>query len=413
MDKISNIKIEKLDHFGRGIIRQEKDIIFVENALPNDIVDINITKSKKNIKEAEVECYIKRTDKYKSSPCNYSKNCGGCNIINLIYEEQLIYKKQKVQELINKMLKEDIKIKEIISSNKEYNYRNKITIHAKNNKLGLYKKKSNEIVEINECKLVHKNINNVIERIKKYQSKNKCIINDLIIKTTTLNETMISIYGSLDYDNFKKEFSDVKVIIINNQIITKDSFIKEKILNKEFYISNHSFFQVNMFTTEKLYQKVLDYIKGEKYKNCLDLYCGTGTISILVSDYIDKVYGIEIVEDAVKDANKNKELNKKTNVEFLLGKTEEHINKFNDIDLIIVDPPREGLDKKTKENICRINPKTIIYVSCEPSTLMRDLNDLKEKYDIKEIVTCDMFPNTYHVECVSVLHRKALKNKGF
>jgi len=311
------------------------------------------------------------------------------------------------------MLKEDIKIKEIISSNKEYNYRNKITIHAKNNKLGLYKKKSNEIVEINECKLVHKNINNVIERIKKYQSKNKCIINDLIIKTTTLNETMISIYGSLDYDNFKKEFSDVKVIIINNQIITKDSFIKEKILNKEFYISNHSFFQVNMFTTEKLYQKVLDYIKGEKYKNCLDLYCGTGTISILVSDYIDKVYGIEIVEDAVKDANKNKELNKKTNVEFLLGKTEEHINKFNDIDLIIVDPPREGLDKKTKENICRINPKTIIYVSCEPSTLMRDLNDLKEKYDIKEIVTCDMFPNTYHVECVSVLHRKALKNKGF
>ena len=406
MDIIYNQEIEKLDHFGRGIIKKDQDIIFVENTLPGDIVDIKIIKKKKNIKEAEVINYIKRGNGYVSSSCIYSDLCGGCNIINLIYEEQLNYKKQKVQELINKMLKEDIKVNEIINSNEIYNYRNKITIHGKDNIIGLYKKKTNDIVEIEECKLVNENINNLLKRIRTYQEKNKCQINDLIIKTTSLNESMISIYGSLDYESFRKEFTDVKVIILNNQVITKDKYIKERLLDKEFYISNHSFFQVNMYNTSLLYKKVIDLVKKDNYENCLDLYCGTGTITLLVSDYVNKVYGIEIVEDAIKDANLNKELNKKDNVEFILGKTEEHINKFKDIDLIIVDPPREGLDKTTKANLKRISPKTIIYVSCEPSTLMRDLNDLKDSYNIKEISVCDMFPNTYHVETIVHLIRK-------
>ena len=406
MDKILNQKIEKLDHFGRGIIKKDNDIIFVENALPNDIVDIEITKSKKNIKEAKVINYIERSNIFKDSICPYSNTCGGCNIINLLYQEQLSYKKTKVQELIDKMLKIDIKVKDIISSNQEYNYRNKITIHGDNNKIGLYKKKTNDIVEINECKLVNEKINEILKRIKSYQENNKCQINDLVIKTTSLNESMISIYGSMDYEHFKKEFSDVKVININNQVITKDKYIKERLLDKDFYISNHSFFQVNMNTTNLLYQKVIDLIKDKDYETCLDLYCGTGTITILVSDYINKVYGIEVVEDAISDANRNKELNNKENIEFILGKTEDHIHKFKDIDLVIVDPPREGLDKTTKENIKRIKPKTIVYVSCVPSTLMRDLNDLKEEYNIKEISICDMFPNTYHVESIALLEIK-------
>ena len=406
MDNYLNQKIEKLDHFGRGIIRKDKDIIFVENTLPGDVVDIKITRKKKNILEAEVINYIERSNLYKDSICMYSDTCGGCNIINLIYEEQLKYKKQRVQELINKMLKEDIEVKEIINSDKEYYYRNKITIHGKDNKLGLYKKKSNDLIEIDKCHLVHPNINEILNRINKYKDNNKCQINDLVIKTTTLNESMISIYGSMDYEDFRKEFSDIKVIIINNQIITKDKYIKEKLLDKEFYISNHSFFQVNMYNTNLLYKKVIDIIKDKDYKTCLDLYCGTGTITILVSDYIDKVYGIEVVEDAINDANKNKDLNNRNNIEFILGKTEDNIDKFKDIDLIIVDPPREGLDKKTKDNLLRINPKEIVYVSCEASTLMRDLNDLKKDYNIKEISVCDMFPNTYHVETICLLEKK-------
>jgi ribosomal protein S3 len=167
--QVLNQKIQKLDHFGRGIIKQEQDIIFVEDTLPGDIVDISIVKQKKNIKEAIVDKYIDRSKNYQDSLCPYSKTCGGCNIINLLYQEQLTYKKQKVQELIDKMLKEDIEIKEIINSNQEYNYRNKITIHSKNNILGLYKKKTNDIVEIDGCKLVNHNINNILKRIKNYQ----------------------------------------------------------------------------------------------------------------------------------------------------------------------------------------------------------------------------------------------------
>ena len=402
MNEIKNLKIEKLDHLGRGIIR-DNGIIFVEDALPGDIVDIEIKKDKKGIKEAEVLNYKKRSEYFQKASCPYSKECGGCNIINLIYEQQLKYKREKVQELVNKMLKENIIVKQLITSNQEKHYRNKIKMHSGDNKIGLYKKKSNELIEIDECQLVDDRINQIIRRIKKYIDDKKVNICDLTIKTTTLNEDMIIIHGHLDYEDFRKEFLDIKVIIINDQVVTKDKYIKERILDKEFYISNHSFFQVNEYTTELLYKKVIDLLQDKKYDKCLDLYCGTGTISILVSDYVNEVYGIEVEKDAIDDANRNKELNGKENIQFILGKTEDCIDRFNCVDLVIVDPPRAGLDRKTRETLKKIKAAKMIYISCDPVTLMRDLQDLKNIYDIDEITPVDMFPNTYHVECVCML----------
>ena len=217
---------------------------------------------------------------------------------------------------------------------------------------------------------------------------------------------MISLYGSFDYDHFLNEFNDIDVIYINNQLVSKKEYIKEKLFDKYFYVSNHSFFQVNTYMTEKLYELVINKIKNEHYKNALDLYCGTGTIGILISDYVDKVTGIEEVKDAVEDANRNKELNNVDNINFICGKVEDNIDSFKDIDLVIVDPPRSGLDNKTREQLLKINPIRIIYVSCDPATLMRDLNDLSKNYNIKEITPVDMFPRTYHCESITVLERR-------
>lgn len=402
MERLLNKRIEKLDNFGRGIIR-EQGIIFVDDTLKDDLVNIEIVKDKKGIKEGRVINYLERSPYYRESVCPYSKECGGCHIINLLYQEQLNYKKNKVQELIDKMLKENIKVKDIISSNEEFNYRNKITLHGDNKSLGLYKKKTNDLVVIDECKLVDDKINAIIKRLKEYILKRDILIYEVTIKTTTLDEQMLIVRGRLDYEDFRKSFTDIKVIIINDQVITKDKYIKEKLLDKEFYISNRSFFQVNEYTTKMLYQKVIDLVKGKNFKRGLDLYCGTGTISLLISPYVEEVYGIEVVEDAYLDANRNKELNGINNVQFILGKTEDNLDTFNDIDLVIVDPIREGLDSKTRNNLKRIKPKQIVYVSCDPVTLMRDLVDLKELYEIEEINICDMFPNTYHVESVCVL----------
>ena len=157
--------------------------------------------------------------------------------------------------------------------------------------------------------------------------------------------------------------------------------------------------------TEKLYDEALKVVREDRPDNVLDLYCGTGTIGIYVSDYCKKIIGVDYNKSNIADANKNKELNKCKNIEFICDKVENQIDKFNNIDIVIVDPPRAGLDSKTKDYLKRISSKKIIYISCDPVTLMRDINDL-DSYSVKYIKPFNMFPRTYHVECVCLLERK-------
>ena len=194
---------------------------------------------------------------------------------------------------------------------------------------------------------------------------------------------------------------DVDTIIINGKVIKGNGYIREEINDFKFIISPTSFFQVNNVGMINIYNKVLEYVDGG---NVLDLYCGTGTIGIYVSKKANKVLGIELNKEAIKDALINKKLNSINNIDFISGDVGTVLsqNKFKS-DIVIVDPPRAGLDSKSIDNIIKIKPKKIIYVSCDPVTLARDLNILKEKYDVIEITPFDMFGNTYHVECVSLL----------
>ena len=399
MDK--SYLIEKLDHFGRGIININGKVGFVNNALINDEVIVDIIQEKKNYYICNVKKYIRRSNFRKDFFCKYSFICGGCDIGDLMYDQQLIFKKEKIKNIVEKYLKQDIKINEIIYCN-DLNYRNKITLHVKNGKIGLYKKNSNDLIEIDSCYLVNPKINDMISRLKDFV-KNKNITK-ITIKCTNLNEIMLVFYGEVIEKDVVDTF-DCNCIFVNDKCL-KDKYIYEKLGDYKFALSKDSFFQVNRFNTINLYNEVVNYVKNKKYKNVLDLYCGTGTIGIFVSKYVSNVVGIEVIKDAIESANINKEINDIKNISFLCGNVEEHINEFNNIDLVIADPPRSGIDKKTIDTLLKLKVERIIYVSCDIMTLIRDLNMLKDGYKIVELTPVDMFPNTIHCESITVLERK-------
>lgn len=400
--KIENVKIEKLDNLGRGIAKINNKIVFVNNALPNEVVDIEITKDKKNYSLAKSNKLLKKSI-YRRKVCPYSEFCGGCDLVNLEYNKQLEYKSKKIEELIKRNFNNDIKINSIIYD-KDFSYRNKILLHISQDKLGFFEQMSNNIIDIEKCLLVNGKANNLIKSIRKFIKNNKKL-KSVVIRISSNGDTMLIFNGDSLENKILEYFSMVDVIVLNNKTI-KGQFIKERLGDKEFLIYPNSFFQVNMFNTLNLYNEVRRMTYNKRYDNILDLYCGTGTIGIFLSDIATSVVGIEIIEDAVIAAKRNADINNIENIKFICGRVEDYIDRFNNIDLIIVDPPRSGLDKKTINNIKRINPKEIIYVSCDPMTLVRDLKELKEDYLIKEITPVDMFPNTHHVECVCLLCRK-------
>ena len=390
--------IEKLDNFGRGITYINDKICFVDNALPNEKVEIEITKEKKKYLEAKIIKILEKSEDRIKPLCPYSNECGGCNLSHLSYEKENDFKYNKVKDLIKKFIKEDIELKGIVYD-KEYEYRNKIVLHGNNNVSGQYKKISNDIVNIDKCLLVNNRINEIIKLLKSNS------IEEATIKTSNnLNKILLDIKGNIN--NIDELKSKVDVLIINNKLLSPNKSIISNIGNNKYYLSSNSFFQVNRFLTESLYNEVLNIVKTINPCEVLDLYCGTGTIGIYISNYCRKIVGVDYNKSNIEDANKNKELNNCNNISFICNKVENIIDNYKDIDLIIVDPPRSGLDDHTRDILKKMMSKTIIYVSCDPVTLMRDLKDLKEKYNIKYIKPFNMFPRTYHCESIAVLERK-------
>lgn len=406
------LKIEKLDHHGRGIGKINEKIVFVPYTISNDEVKIKITKEKKNFCEAEVLEYINKSNNHIKNDCPYYKICGGCDLRHMSYDEQLKFKENKVQEIIKKFChEENIKINNIVPSEKQNGYRNKLTLKV-GKKLCLNKKNTHDYVEIEECKLASTKINKIIKIINNY---NLDSIENVVIRSSYFtDDSMVVFYvknGHKFNENIEKLKELVTTIVIKNKNdcinIKEKGNIFERLNNLSFKISPASFFQVNSLQTLNLYDLVLEKCKLSGSETVYDLYCGTGTIGIYLSSHCKKVIGIEINEEAVKDARENVKINDIKNCEFYDGDVAEFIKlQKEEADVIVVDPPRSGLDNITISNIIRLNPKRIVYVSCDPVTLARDLDILKEKYDICEITPVDMFPQTYHVECVSVLKIK-------
>lgn len=394
-------KIEKLDNFGRGISHINNKIVFISNALEDEVVDATTTYSNKKFDEAKVNEIIEGSRMRIKPICPYFDICGGCNLLHMNYDDQLKFKYNKVKDIIFKYLKENIKVNDVIYSN-QFNYRNKASFEVKE-KLCYKMRKSTNLVDINYCYLLDKNINDIVHVLNNLNLKN---INNITIRTGE-EDIMVIISGNPTQEIIDALKEKAKSIYVNDKLVYGRSNIVSKIGNYEFFVSDKSFFQVNKYNVKNLYDKVLEYAELTGNENILDLYCGTGTIGIYLSKYAKSVIGIEVNEQAIFDANVNKNKNNIENISFICDTTS-NINNIvnNDFDVIIVDPPRSGLDKNTINFLINSKAKRVVYVSCDIMTLVRDLNILKQDYDIREITPVDMFPNTYHVECVCVLKLK-------
>lgn len=394
-------KIEKLDNFGRGISHINNKIVFISNALEDEVVDATTTYSNKKFDEAKVNEIIEVSRMRIKPICPYFDICGGCNLLHMNYDDQLKFKYNKVKDIIFKYLKEDIKVNDVIYSN-QFNYRNKASFEVKE-KLCYKMRKSTNLVDIKYCYLLDNNINDIVHVLNNLNLKN---INNITIRTGE-EDIMVIISGNPTQEIIDALKEKARSIYVNDKLVYGRSNIVSKIGNYEFFVSDKSFFQVNKYNVKNLYDKVLEYAELTGNENILDLYCGTGTIGIYLSKYAKSVIGIEVNEQAIFDANVNKNKNNIENISFICDTTS-NINNIvnNDFDVIIVDPPRSGLDKNTINFLINSKAKRVVYVSCDIMTLVRDLNILKQYYDIREITPVDMFPNTYHVECVCVLNLK-------
>ena len=397
MIKIGDIKevnIISNTNLGDGVGRIENKPIYIKNAVSKDKLEVKITRVNKKYLQGEIVKIVKESEDRVKPLCPYFPKCGGCTFWNVN-----INKENEIKENYIKRLFPNVKVNTIISNN-EINYRNKVTFHIHNGKLGYYQKNSNNLVIIEECLILNKEIN----KIKKYlETLDLTKVTEIMIRySNNYDELLINFKGQLkDYNNLKK-IKNIKSIYINNDLEYGNQTIKEKINNLEFLIGPNSFFQINTNMIANLYNSIKNFITPSS--SLLDLYCGTGTIGIYLNEYFEHILGIDIVKENIENAFLNKEINKIDNISFQHKDASSIENTY--FDVVIVDPPRAGLGEKTKEHLLNINSKIIIYVSCNPNTLKKDIEKLKEKYQLVEITPVNMFPKTEHIECVSLLIHK-------
>ena len=390
------VHIDRMDHFGNGIGNINGKIIFVKGALSGETVDVTITKDKKSFMEGNINTIIYKSSKRVEPFCKYFGVCGGCSLCHLNYENTLEYKKERVKNILSKF---DIPKINVIRNENDLYYRNKIELKIVDGKLGFYEKNTHNLIEIKECKVTKKSINKSFEFVKNMKLENA----NVTIRANYNDEVLIIIDSKEKPVILNPEDYKIVGIVLNDKCIYGQDNFMEKINNLFFTVSYNSFFQVNNYINLELFNLIKENIVG---KTVLDLYSGVGTLSIVASKVVDKVYSIEVIANAVKNALINAKINKCDNINFILGKVEDKIGFINDkIDTIIVDPARAGLDKKTIEVINKISPQRIIYVSCDTQSLANNLVDLAN-YEIKKFYILDMFSYTYHIECFCILDRK-------
>ncbi len=387
------VNIIKFDHFGRGIGYIKNKVIFINKALPEEIVDIKIIKEKSKYIEGEIINIKKKSKDRIESICPFYNDCGGCNFLHTNYELEKEFKINKAIDLLGKC--------DNFYETNNLNYRNKVTLHVKDNKIGFYKENSNELINIDYCYLLDEKINKVINDLDKI---NKDGINKIIIKSHS-NQVLLDIDGEVN-NKLLNTFNYVDTIINNGKVIKGLGYINEVIDGNTFKITSNAFFQVNREGLLNIYKVVKEFLKDKNIINALDLYSGTSLWGILISKYCKNIKCIEVNKEACLNALDNIKNNNIKNIEVINGKVSDYINTFKDIDLIIIDPPRSGLDNKTIDYLKQIKSKYIIYISCDMYTLKRDLNILKGIYNIENISLVDMFKRTYHCESIVILERR-------
>ena len=390
LNDILEVEIIDVNHNGNGIAKINDIPIFVPKCNIGDIVKIKLTKINKKYIIGEKLLLEKEDYGKEKIKCPYYDKCGGCDTLHISYEEENELKKRYIGKLFN--------IKTEITSFDRFNYRNKVTLHVKDKKIGFYKENTNELIEIKRCLLLEEEINNLIKFLQKIDLSD---IEEIIIKKG-INGLLLSVTGNINNKDIIDliNYKDLISIYQNNLLIYGEPFIKNKFNDITYNINNNSFFQVNTKCANAMYQKAKEYI-GSANK-LLDLYCGMASIGIYLSDISNEIIGVEINKDSVKCGKKNIKENDIKNYKII--NNDASFIKDN-YDVVVVDPPRSGLSKEVIDILNDMKCEKIIYISCNPSTLKRDI-DLLKNYELKDISVFNMFPGTKHIECVCKLELK-------
>lgn len=440
-------QVVDLTHEGHGVIKIERYPVFVPHALIEEEIEYKVIKVKKNFAIGKLIKVNKKSKDRVDPPCIYYYKCGGCQLQHMTYEAQLNMKREQVVNLYHRKGPfKDTPIQATIGMENPWRYRNKSQIPVGKNKdnqiiMGFYRQRSHDIIDMESCLIQDNQHQEVMNHVKLWldelnvsiydEQAKKGLIRHLVVRTGYHTDEMMVIFVT-NGNQFKH--ADVLVqklistfpnitsikqninqshtnVIMGQQSITlygKDKIIDQ--LNEvSFNISDQSFYQINSSQTEKLYHKAIDYAQLTGNEIVLDTYCGIGTIGLYMAPKAKHVYGVEVIPSAIKDAQENATKNQLNNTTFECGKAEDIIIKWNaqgiKPDVVMVDPPRKGCDEIFIQTLLKLNPKRIVYISCNPSTQQRDAQILASKYHLIDITPVDMFPQTTHIETVALFER--------
>ncbi|WP_195539124.1 23S rRNA (uracil(1939)-C(5))-methyltransferase RlmD [Eubacterium maltosivorans] len=440
-EKITMV-LEDITHSGEGVGRIDNMIVFVDGGVPGDTVEIEITAIKKTYMTGKILKLIAPSGTRQEPPCPYFGRCGGCQLLQVQYDAQLAIKHKIVTDALERIggIK-DVPVNAVIGMEVPYRYRNKAQFKISGKGVGFFAKRSHQIVPIEDCLTQPESCVQVIETFNALlkdgcfelydEQQHTGFLRGIVQRTNEQGENMIVIVGNgkkLKHKNkilqaITERIPDVRSIYLNvnttrgnavlgrkNHLLLGTPQIEERIGDLSFLISPNSFFQVNTRQTKVLYDLVKRMAALTGTETLFDLYCGTGTIGLYLAREAAQVYGIEIVENAVLDAQENAERNQIENIRFIQGKSETEAPKLTEEgvhpDVIVLDPPRKGCDPALLEMIKNLAVPKVVYVSCNPSTLARDLKILHEYgYQVQEVQPVDLFPGTGHVETVVLMSR--------
>ncbi|MBC1797924.1 23S rRNA (uracil(1939)-C(5))-methyltransferase RlmD [Listeria booriae] len=442
-----DVVFEDLTHDGNAVAKIDGYPIFVPQGLPDEIAQIKVLKTNKNYGFGKIIELTKESADRVTPPCLVYSQCGGCQLQHLSYDGQLRMKQKQVAQVMKRIGKQDVEVLPTLGMENPWNYRNKaqVPVGFVNGRLvaGFYQQRSHQIIDMNTCLIQQEENNEVIQTARaifaKYyvepydETTRKGVLRHLMTRfATTTGELMLVIVTTkLNFPNkaeiiaeLQKSIPELTSLVQNvntantnvifgeqTVVLAGREYIMDTIHGISFAISARSFYQVNPEQTEILYAEALKLAGLTGEETVIDAYCGIGSISLCLAKEAKHVYGVEIVPQAIEDARANAKLNKIDNVTFAVGKAEEVIPDWFKqgikADVLVVDPPRKGCDDALLQTILKMKPKRVVYVSCNPATLARDMLVLTEGgYEAKMVQPVDMFPQTTHVECVTVLQRQ-------
>ncbi len=437
--EIYKLKTESISSDGNGVCRLDSFAVFVPMSVPGDTMAVRIKNVKARYATGEIEDIIEESPHRTEPVCKYYGRCGGCQIQNTDYKTQIAEKTAMVENAVRRIGGiADFSVDEFIECDKPFRYRNKVIFFCDDG-IGLYQRSSHSLVGLTDCRLANEKVKNIIEAVGAYakecgvpfysEKTHKGVLRLIFVRNNSKNEFMVvlsvnavsipnpdMLISALDklnvvslYLNIDKRKNSTAMSRDNRLLYGRKS-IREELLGIRFEISPESFFQVNYEQTKRLYQKALEFAAITKDDTVMDLYCGIGTISLAAAGYAKEVIGVEAVEEAVCDARDNARNNGIENAGFLCSRAENIVPKLIEDgkkpDIVIMDPPRAGSDNVTISAILKASPKRVVYVSCNPATLARDIRTFADNgYAVSRSAAVDMFPQTMHVETVVLLSK--------